>query len=119
MSLEANKLIVTRYWEDLWNNKNSQVIDQITKKDVKLHFPPGQAHQPTSLEVWLETAVTAFPGVRSSVQEIIVLGDKVFCLWSFKAPNLVPILESGVTNKNGTCAGLKIFSIVAWIMDEM
>jgi predicted ester cyclase len=119
MSLEANKLIVTRYWEDLWNNKNSQVIDQITKKDVKLHFPPGQAHQPTSLKVWLETAVTAFPDVRFSVQEIIAEGDKVVCRWSYKATNTGPFLESGATNKDVTDQGINMFRIEDGKIAEM
>ena len=52
MSNEANKAVVRRYWNELWNQKRGEVIAEIAVEPVILHFAPGQAHQPPSLTKW-------------------------------------------------------------------
>ncbi|WP_338875582.1 ester cyclase [Spirosoma sp. SC4-14] len=111
MSTEANKAVVTRYWEDFWNKKQGDLINEITAADLKLHFPPGQAHQPPSLKKWFETAQSAFPDVHFTMHDLIAEGDKVVCRWSYEATNTGGFLGNDATNRKVTDQGINMFRI--------
>ena len=111
MSLEANKAIVTRYWQDMWNAKQGAVIDEITSPNLQLHFPPGQAHQPATLHKWFETAQVAFPDVHFTLHELVAEGDKVVAHWSYKATNTGSFLGMPATQKHVTDQGINMFRI--------
>jgi hypothetical protein len=49
---EANKLVVTRWFEEVWNRKSEAAIDQMFHPDGKAHGFPG----PDSLLVGLLSA---------------------------------------------------------------
>jgi predicted ester cyclase len=111
MSVEANKAVVTRYWEDFWNQKQGDLISEITTEDLQLHFPPGQAHQPPSLKRWFETAQSAFPDVHFTMHDLIAEGDKVVCRWSYVATNTGGFLGNEATNLKVTDQGINMFRV--------
>jgi predicted ester cyclase len=119
MSIESNKAVVTRYWYDLWNKKNEDVIEEITLPDVKLHFPPGQAHQPPSFHKWIQTALIAFPNVHFTIHELVAEGDKVVCQWSYTATNTGVFLGREPTGREVTDQGINMFRIENGKIAEM
>jgi predicted ester cyclase len=108
---EANKSLVRRYWFDLWNDKNGDVLDEIAVDDVILHFPPGQAHQPPTLKKWFETALIAFPDVHFTLHDEIAEGDKVVSRWSYEATNTGVFLGRDTTSLRVFDMGIDIFRI--------
>lgn len=119
MSLQDNKAIVTRYWQDLWNAKQGNVIDEITSSNLQLHFPPGQAHQPSSLHHWFDTAQSAFPDVHFTLHDLLAEDDKVTARWSYKATNTGAFLGGMATQKQVTDEGINIFRIEDGRIAEM
>lgn len=119
MSENTNKKVVTRYWGDFWNEKNGSVIQEITSEDLKLHFPPGQAHQPPSLQKWFDTALSAFPDVHFTIHDLFAEGDKVVCRWSYLATNTGSFLGKEATNLKVTDQGINIFRIENGKIAEM
>lgn len=111
MSVEANKAVVTRYWIDFWNEKQGDLIEEITTPDLQLHFPPGQAHQPPSLRRWFETAQSAFPDVHFTMHDLIGEGDKVVCRWSYVATHTGDFLGHPATHRQVTDQGINMFRI--------
>jgi predicted ester cyclase len=111
MSVEANKAVVQRYWQELWNAKQGQIIDAIAVDPVKFHFPGGQAHQPPSLHKWFETALVAFPDVHFTIHIVIAEGDMVAAHWSYVATNTGPFLGRPATGRRVTDEGTDIFRI--------
>ena len=109
--MQENKKIVQRYWEELWNQKNGNVIDEIAIEDILFHFPAGQAHQPPSLKVWFETALVAFPDVHFTLHDQIAEGDKVVSRWSYVATNTGPFLGRPATGRVVSDKGIDIFRI--------
>jgi predicted ester cyclase len=119
MSVETNKKVVTRYWIDFWNEKQGSIIPEITTEDLKLHFPPGQAHQPPSLQKWFETALSAFPDVHFTMHDLIAEGDKVVCRWSYIATNTGAFLGRDATQLKVTDQGINMFRIENGKIAEM
>ena len=111
MSTEENKGVVRRYWQELWNDKRGEIIDDISVDPVVFHFPAGQAHQPPSLHTWFETALTAFPDVHFTIHLEMAEGDKVAVLWSYLATNTGTFLGRPATGKQVTDTGIDIFRI--------
>src|SRR5262249_17385630 len=64
----------------------------LAHEHVALHFPIGQAHQPPTLRVWFQTALTAFPDVQFEILDMIAEGDKVVTRWRYHATNTGPFL---------------------------
>ncbi len=64
--LNKNKAVVRRLWEEVWNNRNLDVVDEIMSPDYATHercfFPR-----------WLET----FPDTQFILHDMIAEGDKV------------------------------------------
>lgn len=119
MSVEANKAVVTRYWVDLWNEKRGEVIDEIASENIVFHFPPGQAHQPPSLQKWFQTSRTAFPDVHFTMHELIAEGDKVVCRWSYEATHTGEFLGIPATNRRVSDQGINMFRIENGKIAEM
>jgi len=111
MSVEDNKAVVRRYWQELWNDKRGEIIDKIAQDPVVFHFPSGQAHKPRSLHQWFETALTAFPDVHFTTDIEIAEGDKVAVRWSYLATNTGMFLGRPATGKQVTDTGIDIFRI--------
>ncbi|WP_426061846.1 ester cyclase [Hymenobacter sp. B1770] len=119
MSLEANKAVVMRYWQDLWNEKQGAVIDEITTSDLQFHFPPGQAHQPATLHQWFSTSRVAFPDVQFTVHELLAENDKVTARWSYEATHTGSFLGQAATERQVTDQGINIFRIQDGRIAEM
>lgn len=111
MSIESNKALVRRYWLELWNEKQGQLIDELFSPEVRLHFPPGQAHQPPSMRVWFEHALIAFPDVHFTIHNHIAEGELVSTRWSYEATHTGEFLGIRPTGRRITDTGINMFRI--------
>ncbi len=111
MSTESNKAVVKRYWNELWNDKHGEILDEIAVDPVTFHFPDGQAHQPPTLHKWFETALVAFPDVHFTVDIMMAEDDLVAARWSYVATNTGEFLGRPGTGKRVIDKGIDIFRI--------
>jgi predicted ester cyclase len=110
-AIEDNKAIVRRYWFEFWNEKRIEVLDEIAVENVVFHFPEGQAHKPSTLRIWFETALSAFPDVQFTLHDEIAESDKVVSRWSYVATNTGSFLGRETTSIQVTDLGIDIFRI--------
>ena len=79
MSLEENKELVRRIYDELWNERKLEVAEELIAQDA-VNYDTGLLPQPFGPEEMKGTVrmVTAgFPDNRHEVEEIIAEGDKV------------------------------------------
>ena len=79
MSLEKNKELVRRIYDELWNERKLEVAEELIAQDA-LNYDTGLLPQPFGPEEMKGTVrmVTAgFPDNRHEVEEMIAEGDKV------------------------------------------
>ncbi len=79
MSLEENKELVRRIYDELWNERKLEVAEELIAQDA-VNYDTGLLPQPFGPEEMKGTVrmVTAgFPDNRHEVQEMIAEGDKV------------------------------------------
>jgi steroid delta-isomerase-like uncharacterized protein len=86
MTPEENTVMFQRIWDELFNQRKLEVVDELFAPDFVNHvrvvqvreappppFPPGPAH----MKQLVTTLTTAFPDSHFTVEDIIATGDKV------------------------------------------
>jgi steroid delta-isomerase-like uncharacterized protein len=80
-SLAANKLIIRRWFEEVWNQGNAAAIDELFAADGIAHGLSGDPEQPLqgpeSFKPFHATFRGAFPNIQVAVEDVIAEGDRV------------------------------------------
>jgi predicted ester cyclase len=76
MSIEANKAIMRRMIEEIWNQGRLEVADELFAPDATspgLPLPPG----PEGVKLVAGMFLSAFPDLHMEIEDIIAEGDRV------------------------------------------
>jgi predicted ester cyclase len=83
MSVEENKAIVARFYEELWNNRNLSVADEIIAPDCVTHqlqsgaVSAGVTRNPEAVKLHISEWLDGFPDLHFVVEQMIAEGDRV------------------------------------------
>ena len=83
MSVDLNKAIVARFYEELWNKRDMSVADEIFAADCVTHqLQSGTASEemprsPAATKDHVAAWVAGFPDLRFIVEQMIAEGDHV------------------------------------------
>jgi steroid delta-isomerase-like uncharacterized protein len=90
MSLELNKAIVRRLYEEVFNRRNLALADElaalesISHEDISHEAPPGMvASGPDALRQVVQLLTAAFPDHHMTIEDLIAEGDKVVARATF------------------------------------
>lgn len=89
MSTESNKAIVRRYFEEVLDKRNLNVLDEIVATDCLIHRP--EAQEPirglTAFKQALERILDVYSEFSTIIQDLIAEDDRVACRLSHRAVN--------------------------------
>jgi len=88
---EANKLLLRRWFEQVWNQKSEAAIDEMFSPRGKSHgFPEAGSVLvgPEAFKAVHRTFCGAFPDVHVDVDEIVAEGDSVAVRWKVSMTHL-------------------------------
>src|SRR5215212_2456780 len=78
VSAEENKAVVRRVYEEAFNQKNLDVLDELIAPEFTDHNPnPGQSPDLEGLKQFISSVHTAFPDHHVNVEDMVTEGDKV------------------------------------------
>jgi predicted ester cyclase len=78
MSAESNKEICRRFFNEVHNRHNLDVIDELVAADVVSHSPfPGQKPGVAGVKETMATFIGAFPDLSIQFTHLLAEGDKV------------------------------------------
>lgn len=78
MSLNENKETIRRFWEEIFNQRKLELIDEIFTGDYVYHGAAGQDVQGREgLKQFLKVYFNAFPDLHAEIEDIFGEGDKV------------------------------------------
>jgi steroid delta-isomerase-like uncharacterized protein len=104
MSTEANKEIVRRFYEEVFNQRNVKAIDELVHPEFLNHDPtPVASRDPESMKQFIHTITQAFPDHHHAIFDLIAEGDKVVmrCTLTATHQGLFPgFLEMPPTGKS-------------------
>ena len=89
MSIESNKSIVRRYFEEVVDNRKLEILDEIVSMDCVIHRP--EVSEPIrGLEAFrhaLERILQVYSEFRTTIQDLIAEKDRVACRLTHRAVN--------------------------------
>jgi len=113
MGLEGNKALVERFYDQVWNAGNVDVVAEVFAEDYVRHdLRPSEA--PPGPEGQAKIAAdfrTAFPDLLMELDLILAEADLVAARWTTEGTNTGPWAGRPPTGKRARFSGVNIFRI--------
>jgi steroid delta-isomerase-like uncharacterized protein len=111
---EANKLLLKRWYEQVWNQKKESAIDEMFHEGTQSHGFPEQdsvLEGPEAFKTIHRRFCGAFPDLRVDLEQIVAEGDNVAVRWRVNATHTGDHLGFPGTGKKVILTG-STFAIV-------
>jgi steroid delta-isomerase-like uncharacterized protein len=110
MSVQENKAIMQRYYDEAWNQGKLSVLDEIVSADYVNHSPavPGLPPGPEGLKPIVAAFRTGFPDVQFTIEELIAEGDKVVTRWTMRGTHKGEFMGIPATDKQVHVTGIQV-----------
>jgi steroid delta-isomerase-like uncharacterized protein len=109
MAALDNKTISRRFFDEVWNGGNLEVLDEIAADDVVLHDRDMGEHRGTdAARDFVTTYRKAFPDLRFTIEDQIAEGDRVATRWTARGTHRGELMAIPPTEKSTTVSGITI-----------
>ena len=109
MSLEANKRLVQRFMDEVWNQMNPDAVDEFVAPDMIDHSGRGSGREAVKQTVRL--FATAFPDWHTIIEDLITEGDRVVMRGVASGTHRGDFMGIPATGKHVTVPGIHIMRI--------
>ena len=112
MSMEENKAIVGRFFEELLSTDNFAVADELLSPDFRFYFAGSpDAMDLESYKEFLAARRSAFPDRRFVVEDMIVEGDKVSARFTMRGTHEGELRGIAPSGKEVTMTGIDMIRL--------
>lgn len=119
MSAEDNKALVRNFFEEVWNNRNLDYLDEVYSQDFTLHAlwqntSAGGAIEATGTEPAKKVIggwFTGFPDIKVTVEDQVAEGDLVGSRHSSHGTHEADFMGIPASGKEATVTGMTITRI--------
>ena len=112
MSTEENKSIVHRFYEEVFNRKNTAALDEFIDPQAVDHSAPvGAPGGIAGAKQFAGMFLAAFPDVRFTVEDLIAEGDQVVARLTQSGTHRGVFLGLPPTGKRVQVTGMEIFRL--------
>ena len=112
MSVEENKALVRRCYDEVWNKGDVSVLKEIYASDCVSNFTPSikaTFRGPEEYKQAVNIFRSAFPDLHFTIEDLIAEGDKVVYHWTARGTNDGEYMGNAPTGKSVTQTGITIF----------
>ena len=112
MSTDANKAVLRRFDEEVWNAGHIEVMDELFAPDYVNHDPSlGQTPDRDGHKRTIELVRVALPDVHETVEDLFAEGDRVVFRWTIRATHLGELLGTAPTGNPVHIGGMEIYRL--------
>jgi steroid delta-isomerase-like uncharacterized protein len=116
-----NKAIVRSLYEEVWNKRRLELVDEIISPSHALHDPnlSGSAVGPEAYKQQVTRFITGFPDLHFTIEDIVGGKEKLAVAWTISGTHTGEFMGIPATNKKVSVDGITISHLVnAKIMDS-
>jgi steroid delta-isomerase-like uncharacterized protein len=108
---EANKAVVRRVFEEVWNKGNLQVVEELYGPSYTHHdaSTPDQGRGPEGEKKRATLYRNAFQDLRLTVEELFADGETVTARWSCRGTHKGELNGIAATGKQIAMTGISLF----------
>lgn len=119
MSDQPSKTVVRRYYDEVFNQRRVDLVDELATEKYVEHDPfPGQGDGRADLKARVGAILDAFNPVRFTLEDMVAEGDRVVVRWTQKGTHSGNFMGIPPTGKQYTIAGIDIHGIRDGLMAE-
>lgn len=109
----ANKAIVQRLYEEVWNKRKLEVIKEIISPSHALQSPNifGSSIGPEAYKRNVLAFLAGFPDLRWSIEDTIAEKDKVVACWAMSGTHKGDFMGIPATNKKVSVEGITVHHV--------
>ena len=111
--MSEGESIARRLVDELWGQRNPEVLDEIIAPEFVLHDPslPDLPKGPEGARQYYEMFVTAFPDIQVTNDKVIASGDHVAALWSARGTHDGNAMGIPPTGRQVTITGQALYRV--------
>ena len=117
----GNKALIRRLYEEVWNHRKFEVINEIISPSHALQAPnvSGSAVGPEAYKRQVTLFLAGYPDLRFTIEDTVAENDKVVACWTFSGTHKGDFMGVPPTNKKISVDGMTIHHIAnGKIMDS-
>ena len=118
VSTAANKALVRRYWDEVVNPGNLDLIDELYAPNFVLHAPDGDVYGPDGVRRQLAAYRAAFPDLAVTLEDLLAEGDKVVRRFTLRGTHRGPFLGVPVSGRRVELGGIAIDRVAGGLLVE-
>jgi steroid delta-isomerase-like uncharacterized protein len=111
MSLEQQKAVVRRFFEEVINQRNLAMVDELVAPEYVWHGPSQEVSSQEGLKQLLRVYLRAFPDLQMTCEDQLGEGDKIVSRWTMWGTHQGDLFGLPPTGKQATFTGLSISRI--------
>jgi predicted ester cyclase len=110
MSVQANKALNQRFYDEVWNAGKLDVIKELVSSDYVCHnhFMPETIHGPEGFEEYIALFRLAFPDVHLTLEAVFGEEDLIATRWRARGTFSGPLPGLAPTGRAGEVSGITI-----------
>ena len=123
---EANKLLIRRYYDEMWNPWNFAVARELLAENIVFRGSLGDVMKGRDTFCdYMRKVRSAFPDFHNAIEELIAEGDTVVAKLAYSGTHRGEIFGLAATGKRMAYAGVAIFRIAAgkvaegWVLGDL
>lgn len=101
--------VMSRIWNEIWNQAALQVSDEVFAKDYLGHLPTMTVHGPEEFKNLVKVYLGAFPDMHLTVEDASATGDRVTVRWISRGTHLGPMIGIPASQNKIEVMGISIF----------
>ncbi len=115
MSVEENKALIRRLYDEVFVKWNLGVVDELVGPEFVGHemvaVRPETPRGPIGFKQFYGWLRSAFPDLRYAVDDVIAGGDRVVVRWTWKCTHKGDFMGIAPTGKQATVTGMAIYRV--------
>ena len=113
MSIEENKAVIRRLFDEIFYQGNLAAADEFIAPDIIYHpFPPTFPGGADGFRYVFKTLCSTFPDQHIAIEDVIAEGEKVVVRSTFSGTQTGPLMGLPPTGKHCTQSQISIFRLV-------
>jgi steroid delta-isomerase-like uncharacterized protein len=108
---EENKALVRRYFEEIWDKGNLDLIDELFTTNFVRHGPTATEGEVRGLEGFkglVSMYRSAFPDLRVPIEDLIAEGDRVVSRWTTRGTHQGALMGNAPSGNQASVSGIII-----------
>jgi steroid delta-isomerase-like uncharacterized protein len=118
---EENKALVRRYFEEIWDKGNLDLIDELFTTNFVRHGPTTTEGEVRGLEGFKSLVSmyrSAIPDLRVPIEDLVAEGDRVVTRWTARGTHQGELMGNAPTGNQASVTGITIDRISGSKIEE-